>query len=91
MRCVKYEDQKILVRDEKIKEGWREYFDRLFNGSSPQDLSDLTILCQDMNPKFLRRITESDVKEALKRMKSKKVVGPDGIPVEVWRCLGEMV
>ena len=38
VRCVKDEDQKILVRDEKIKERWREYFDKLFNSSSTLDL-----------------------------------------------------
>jgi len=43
VRCVKYEDQKVLVRDEEIKERWKEYFDKLFNGSSAQDLDDLTI------------------------------------------------
>ena len=42
VRCVKDEDQKVLVRDEEIKERWREYFDKLFNGSSTQDLDDLT-------------------------------------------------
>jgi len=26
----------------------------------------------------------------LKRMKKVKAVGPDDIPVEVWKCLGEM-
>ena len=49
MRCVKDENQKVLIRDEKIKKRWREYFDRLFNGSSTQDLGDRTIQCQDMN------------------------------------------
>ena len=42
VRCVKDEDQKVLVRDEEIKERWIEYFDRLFNGTT-QDLGDLTI------------------------------------------------
>ena len=46
MRCVKDEDQKVLVRDEEIKERWREHFDKLFNGSSTQDLDDLTIQYQ---------------------------------------------
>ena len=87
MRCVKDEDQKVLVRDEEIKEKWREYFDKLFNGSSTQDLDDLTIQCQDMNHNYMRRISESEVKEALKRMKSRKAVRLDGIPIEVWRCL----
>ena len=85
MRCVKDEDQKVLVQDEEIKERWREYFDKLFNGNSTQDLDDLTIHCQNMNHSYMCRINESEVKEALKRMKSKKVVSPDGIPIEVWR------
>jgi len=45
VRCVKDEDQKVLVRDEEIKKRWREYFDKLFNDSSTQDLDDLTIQC----------------------------------------------
>ena len=43
-----------------------------------------------MNRKFIRRITEYEVKEALKMMKLRKAAGPDGIPIEVWRCLGDM-
>ena len=80
---MKDEDQKILVQDEEIKKRWREYFDKLFNGSSVQDLDDLTIHCQNMNRNYMRRISESEVKDALKRMKLRKAVGPDGIPIEV--------
>jgi len=90
LKYVKNEHHKVLVRHEEIKERWREYFDILFNGSSTQDLSDLTIQCQDMNCNNMRRISESEIKEALTRMKSRSVVGPNGIPIEVWRCLGEM-
>jgi len=89
VRCVKDEDQKILVRDE-IKERLREHFDKLFNDSSTQDLNDFTIQRQDINCNYMRRISESEVKEALKRMKSRNAVGPDGIPIEVWRCLREV-
>ena len=38
----------------------------------------------------MRRIQESEVREALKRMKGGKAMGPDGIPIEVWRCLGDI-
>ena len=31
-----------------------------------------------------------EVKNALKRMKKGKVVGPDELPVEVWKCMGKM-
>ena len=30
-----------------------------------------------------------EIGEALKRMKGGKSMGPDGIPIEVWRCLGD--
>jgi hypothetical protein len=40
----------------------------------------------------MRRILqESEVKDALKRMKEGKVMDPDGIPIEVWRTLGDVV
>ena len=31
-----------------------------------------------------------EVKNALRRMKKCKAVGPDELPVEVWKCMGEM-
>ena len=38
----------------------------------------------------MQRIQELEVKEVLKRMKGGKVMGPDGIPIMVWRCLGDI-
>jgi len=51
--------------------------------SSTQYLGDLTIQCQNMNLNYMRRISEFEVKEALRRMKLRKAVGPDKIPNEV--------
>jgi Reverse transcriptase (RNA-dependent DNA polymerase) len=44
----------------------------------------------DTNRRFVRRIQESEVKEVLKKMKTGKALGPDDIPIEVWRCLGDI-
>ena len=44
----------------------------------------------DTTRRFVRRIQESEVREALKRMKGGKAMGPDSIPIEVWRCLGDI-
>jgi hypothetical protein len=38
----------------------------------------------------MRRIQESEVKDALKRMKGGKTMGPDGISIEVWRTLRDV-
>ncbi|AQK49287.1 Retrovirus-related Pol polyprotein LINE-1 [Zea mays] len=50
----------------------------------------LSFLLEYNNRGFVRRIQEYEVKEALKRMKVGKAMGPDGIPIEVWRCLGDI-
>ena len=34
-------------------------------------------------------IQKQEVKEALKRMSNGKAVGPDNIPIEVWKTLGD--
>ena len=38
----------------------------------------------------MSNINKTEVRRALKRIKSGKAVGPDDIPVEVWKCLGEV-
>jgi len=42
-----------------------------------------------LNDRACSLISNEEVKEALRKMKSKKAVGPDLIPVEIWKCLGE--
>ena len=37
---------------------------------------------------FMRRIQKLDVDGALKKIKLKKAVWPDCLPIEVWRCQG---
>jgi len=43
-----------------------------------------------MNVRECSHISKEEVKEALRKMKSGKAVGPDLIPVKVWKCLGEV-
>jgi hypothetical protein len=47
--------------------------------------TELDISSDDLNRQFVRRIQESEVKDALKRMKGGKAMGPDGIRIEAWR------
>ena len=77
------------MKDTDIKKKWKEYFDKLFNGNYIQDVGDVNIQPNDLNRDFMRRIRPCKVKEALCRMKTRKAVGPDEIPIEVWKCLGE--
>ncbi|XP_056697651.1 uncharacterized protein [Spinacia oleracea] len=77
------------ARAKKIKDRWRFYFDNLFNGDQGRDIGDTNIPRDIVNVDFMRRIQKREVEMALKKMGRKRAVGPDGIPIEVWRCLGE--
>ncbi|KAK3530027.1 hypothetical protein QTP86_009918 [Hemibagrus guttatus] len=44
---------------------------------------------QEYKEQKVDKIRKDEVRKTLKRMKSGKAVGPDDIPVEVWKCLGE--
>jgi hypothetical protein len=69
---------------------WRKYFDKLFNEDSESSSIELDISSDDLNRQFIHRIQESEVKDVLKRMKEGKLMGPNEIPIEVWRTIGDV-
>jgi hypothetical protein len=83
--------ERLLTKGEDIKNRWREYFDKLFNEDSGSSFIELDIPSDGLNRRFVRRIQESEVKDALKRMKGGKMIDPDGILIEVWSSLGDVV
>lgn len=90
VKCIKDGADQLLVKDEEIKRRWREYFDDLFNGENESSTIELDDSFDDTSRRFVRRIQESEVREALKRMKGGKAMGPDGIPIEAWRGFGDI-
>jgi hypothetical protein len=91
VKCIKDATERLLTKDEDIKNRWQEYFDKLFNEDSGSSSIELGISSDDLNRQFVCRIQESEVKDALKRKKGGKVMGPDGMPIEVWRSLGDVM
>ncbi|RZB55499.1 Villin-4 isoform D [Glycine soja] len=89
VKCVKDEEGKVLVHEKDIKERWKVYFHNLFNDGYGYDSSSLDTREEDRNYKYYRRIQKQEVKEALKKMSNGKAVGPDNIPIEVWKTLGD--
>ena len=49
----------------------------------------LNSLAYNLQTCFLNLFSKEEVMENMQRMKNGKAVGPDDIPVEVWKCLGE--
>jgi hypothetical protein len=90
VKCMKDVTERLLTKDEDIKNRWWEYFDKLFNEDSESPSIELDISSDDLNRQFVCRIQESEVKDALKRMKRGKVMCMDVIPIEVWRTLEDV-
>jgi hypothetical protein len=83
VKCIIDATERLLTKDEDIKNRWREYFNKLFKEDSGSSSVELDISSYDLNRQFVHRIQEYEVKDALKRMKGGKMMGPDGIPIEV--------
>ena len=83
IKCMKDGTDRPLVKDEEIKNRWREYIDKLFNGESEGPTLELDDSFDDTNIRFVRWIQEAEFGEALKRMKGGKAMG---LTVSPLRC-----
>ncbi|ETN74222.1 hypothetical protein NECAME_04087 [Necator americanus] len=78
-------DGAVLRRSGQILERWREYYNHLCNEE----------FCHPPIPTVpsvegpVLPITVVEVSAALAKMKSKKATGPDDIPADVWKLLGD--
>ncbi|MCJ8736375.1 hypothetical protein PDJAM_G00257640 [Pangasius djambal] len=86
VRVIKDRDGRVLTSEESVQRRWKEYFEELMNEENEREkrVEEVTSVEQKVD-----KIRKDEVRKALKRMKSRKAVGPDDIPVEVWKCLGE--
>ena len=60
------------MKEDEIRHRWQEYFDKLFNGENENTTVQLDDSFDDTNRRFVWRIQESEVREALKMMKGAK-------------------
>ncbi|XP_071712410.1 uncharacterized protein [Rutidosis leptorrhynchoides] len=91
IKFIKDEAGQTIVKEDEIRKRWEGYFQSLFVGEGPgrqEDPQDLGI-GHFQNNNFCRRISQEEVRSALRKMGRNKAVGPDQIPIEAWRCLGE--
>ncbi|KAK3528840.1 hypothetical protein QTP70_011763 [Hemibagrus guttatus] len=77
---------RVLTSEESVQRRWKEYFEELMNEENEREkrVEGVNSVEQKVD-----KIRKDEVRKALNRMKSGKAVGPDDIPVEVWKCLGE--
>ncbi|KAK3569107.1 hypothetical protein QTP86_022139, partial [Hemibagrus guttatus] len=86
VRVIKDRDGRVLTSEESVQRRWKEYFEELMN---EENETEKRVEGVNSVEQKVDKIRKDEVRKALKRMKSGKAVGPDNIPVEVWKCLGE--
>ena len=85
MKQINNEHGLILRNLDMIIGRWKGYFDKLLNEENTRSNFDDGV----PNKGLTQGISRNEVKLAISRMKNGKATGMDGIPVEVWTCLGE--
>lgn len=84
-KCPKDEEDKVLMKDEKVQDCWKRYFCSLLNliyDSNGKDLND------ERDPfLYCKKIKTKDVKDIFGKMKNKKVFHPNSILIDVWKCI----
>ena len=87
VRVIKDENGNVMVNSEAVLKRWKEYFEKLMNEENNRDskTEEAEVVNEEINC-----VSREEVKNALRRMKKGKAAGPDELPIEVWKCMGEM-
>lgn len=86
IRQIKDGNGEILTEDENIRNRWKCYFEKLLNEENPRVVVGDGVPSQGVVPE----ISKDEIQYALRKMKNDKSTGPDNIPVEVWKSLGDV-
>ena len=87
MKVLKDENGNVMVNSGAVLKRWKEYFEKLINEENNRGprTEKAEVVNEEVNC-----VSRDEVKNALRRMKKGKAVGPDELPVKVWKCMGEM-
>ena len=86
LRVLKDENGNVMVSSEAVLKRYKDYLKKLMKEKNDRDsrTEETKVVDEEVN------CVTREVKNALRRMKKGKAVGPDELPVEVWKCMGEM-
>ena len=76
-----------MINSESVLKRWKEYFEKLMNEENNRGplTEEPEVVSEEINC-----VSREEVKNALRRMKKDKAVGPDELPVQVWKCMKKM-
>ena len=84
VRFIKDENGNVIVNLDAVLNRWKEYFEKLMNEENNRDprKEEAEVVNEELNC-----VSRDEAKNALRRMEKGKAVGPDELPVEVWKCI----
>ena len=87
VRVIKDEIGNAMVNSEAVLKRWKEYFEKPMNKENNRDprTEEAELVNEEVNC-----VNREEVKNALRRMRKGKAVGPDELPIKVWKCMREM-
>ena len=86
VRMMKDKDGNVMTDEESVLRMWKEYYMGLMNEENERERREIDGERVNLE---VESVSKEEVMENMQRMKNRKAVGPDDIPVEVWKCLGE--
>nr|XP_016449317.1 PREDICTED: uncharacterized protein LOC107774332 [Nicotiana tabacum] len=90
VKCIKYEDGKVLMDEALIRRRCQTYFHKLLNKEEDRSILLGGLEHSDSRRDFgyCRRIKVEEVDEAIRKMCKGGATGPGEIPVELWKSTG---
>lgn len=87
MKGIEGKDGLLLYKEEEVRKRWEEYIEDLYmTKDKPESLNiegEEQIEEEDKGPSIL----ESEIRQAIKEMKSRKATGVDDLPIEFFKCI----
>lgn len=84
-KFIEDEQGRLLTQDSVITKGWKNYFEKLLNEKYPRNP---TPVIQPIEVQNIEDILIEEIEAAVCQMKNGKAVGPDEIPVGLWKICG---
>ena len=80
VKVIKSNNGKVLVEETKVKQRWKEYFEKLLHQENPRERRKIRT---EKKKRDVGNVSMEEIRNVLRKMKKGTAQGPDDISVEV--------
>lgn len=85
IRQMKDDGGNVIRKESEVIKRWQQYFEHLLNEENERVIQ----VNADPNYGMVREVSRQEVVTSLRKMKGGKAPGPDNIPIDAWKALGD--